>query len=185
MPPDHARSALSAVALTGGVLLAALMAIYFIRHATRLEDFITRVGIIGPLVSIGLQTFFGASPVPTEPLTMINGAVFGPFKGAVISWIGYMLASVIEYFLGARIGHISRFEERRKQLPFGLGRLPADSPWFLILARVIPGFGPKVVGVVSGVYRVSFWRFLWTAAIPNFVGAFLFALGGSGLKSLL
>jgi len=185
MASETTRRQLGTVALTGSVLVAGIVAIYLIRHATKLEDVIGRAGLAGPLISIALQTFFGISPIPTEPLTLINGAVFGPLKGGLISWVGYMLASWIEYFLGTRIRQLSGFEERRQKLPFGLGRLPADSPWFLIAARVIPGYGPKMVGVMSGMYRVKLWRFTWTAAIATGVGALAFAWGGAGLKSLL
>jgi uncharacterized membrane protein YdjX (TVP38/TMEM64 family) len=168
-----------------GVVLSAALAVYIARHVSELESFIAQIGIAGPLISIALQTVFGASPIPTEPLTMINGAMFGPLRGALYSWIGYMLASVIEYFIGTRVSHAANFEEQREKMPFGLGRFPANSPWFLTLARIVPGYGPKMVGIVGGVYHVSLWRFIWTAAIPNAIGALVFAFGGHGLRTLL
>lgn len=116
---------------------------------------------------------------------MINGAVFGPGWGAFYSWVGYMLATVIEYFIGLKVGQASDFEVQREKLPFGLGKFRADSPWFLTLARIVPGYGPKMVGIVGGMYRVPLWRFIWTAAIPNAVGALVFALGGHGIKVLI
>jgi uncharacterized membrane protein YdjX (TVP38/TMEM64 family) len=112
---------------------------------------------------------------------MINGAVFGPLMGALYSWVGYMLASVIEYRIGIRISRVSNFEDCRDRLPFGLSRFPANSPWFLTLARVIPGYGPKMVRIVGGVYHVPM-RFVWTAAIPNAIGALMFALVDMGRK---
>jgi uncharacterized membrane protein YdjX (TVP38/TMEM64 family) len=173
------------IPLVLGVVVSAVAAVYIAKHVPALQQFITQIGIIGPLISIALQTVFGASPIPTEPLTMINGAVFGPLRGALFSWVGYMLASLIEYFIGTRIGQATNFEEQREKMPFGLGRFPADSPWFLTLARIVPGYGPKMVGIVGGVYHVSLWRFMWTAAIPNAIGALVFSFGGHGLKALL
>jgi uncharacterized membrane protein YdjX (TVP38/TMEM64 family) len=173
------------VPLALAVGLSAAAAVYVANHVAALEHFIARIGIAGPLISIALQTVFGASPIPTEPLTMINGAVFGPIRGAFYSWVGYMLASVIEYFIGTRVSHAANFEDQREKLPFGLSRFPADSPWFLTLARIVPGYGPKMVGIVGGMYHVPLWRFIWTAAIPNAIGALVFAFGGHGLKTLL
>ncbi|MBN1310107.1 MAG: TVP38/TMEM64 family protein [Anaerolineae bacterium] len=170
--------------LVVGVGLSAYAAVYVATHTADLENLIIQVGFAGPLISITLQTVFGASPIPTEPLTMINGIVFGPLMGAFYSWIGYMLASVIEYFIGERISRASNFEDQREKLPLGLGRFPVDSPWFLILARIVPGYGPKMVGVVGGMYHVPMWRFIWTAAIPNAIGALAFACGGYGLERL-
>jgi len=175
----------SAITLIGTVVLAGIVAYVLIRHVHQLEAFIQAHGLLGVLASIALQTFFGASPIPTEPLTLINGAVFGPLLGALISWTGYMLASLIEYYLGTRVHHMADFENSRHKLPLGLGRFPADSPWFLIAARVIPGYGPKMVGLVGGMYHVKLWRFTWTAAIANAFGALIFAWGGHGLHTLI
>ena len=172
------------VPLALSIGLSAAAALYVAEHAAALEYLMTQMGVVGPLISITLQTIFGASPIPTEPLTMINGAVFGPLMGAFYSWVGYMLASVIEYFIGARISQASNFEDHREKLPFGLGRFPANSPWFLMLARIVPGYGPKMVGLVGGMYHVPMWRFIWTAAIPNALGALIFAFGGYGLETL-
>ena len=181
--PQNKRG--TVIGLIFSVVISLILALYIIHHVQAVENFISGLGIIGPLVSIALQTLFGASPIPTEPLTMINGAVFGPLRGALFSWIGYMFASLIEYFIGKQIRQAADFEERKSKMPLGLGRFPADSPWFLMLARIIPGYGPKMVGLVGGIYRVSLWRFMWTAAIPNAIGALAFAYGGHGLKFIL
>lgn len=74
---------------------------------------------------------------------------------------------------------------QKGKLPFELSRFPADSPWFLTLAQVIPGYGPKAVRIVGGMYHVLLWYFVWTAAILNAIGALVFAFSGQGLKTLL
>jgi len=172
------------VLLVISIIASTILAIYLAKNVDELTEFITAIGVVGPLVSIFLHTALGASPIPTETLTAINGIVFGPCAGTFFSWIGYMLASFVEYYIGMRIGDMSDFEEKLDQMPFGLGRLPADSPWFLILGRIVPFGGAKVVGVVGGVYRVSLWRFTWTAALTTAIGAAVFAFGGCGLKEL-
>ena len=55
---------------------------------------------------------------------------------------------------------------------------------FLIGARMIPGYGPKVVSMMAGIYHVPVLRYLWTTAIPIFAGAALFAFGGRGIALL-
>jgi uncharacterized membrane protein YdjX (TVP38/TMEM64 family) len=172
------------VILIMSVIASSLLAVYLAKNIDQVESFIADIGFVGPLVSITLHTLLGASPIPSETLTAINGIVFGPLLGALYSWIGYMLASYVEYFIGMKIGNISDFESDRDKMPFGLGRLPADSPWFLLLGRIVPFGGAKVVGVIGGVYRVSLWRFTWTAALATGAGALLFAYGGHALKAL-
>jgi uncharacterized membrane protein YdjX (TVP38/TMEM64 family) len=179
--PEHAAQGWMALALSIAAALA--VTVYVGSHVAEVEVFMARIGLFGPLLSIALQTLFGASPVPTEPLTAINGVVFGPYWATLYSWIGYMLASLVEYRIGLRLRRLAEHEERLVKLPFGLGRFAPESPWFLMLARVIPGYGPKTVGLVGGMYRVPLWRFIWTGAIPSFIGAALFAVGGFSLRA--
>lgn len=163
------------------VLVIVILLLLVRRDLAQVRDFIRNSGWIGLLVAVGLYGVLGASPIPSEPLTILISGVFGPFNATLVAGCGNMLAALIEYFIGERIGNVASFQEQRAKLPFGLGRFPVDSPPFLIIARMLPGYGPKFVSVISGVYRVPIWRYLWTAAIPTFIGAAIFAYGGFGL----
>jgi uncharacterized membrane protein YdjX (TVP38/TMEM64 family) len=151
------------------------------RNPEMIEAFVRQTGFLGPAVIVGLYGLLGVSPIPSEALSLITGAVYGPFLGTFLSFTGNMLAAVIEYYIGSHIGTVADFEEQRKKLPFGLGRFPANSPWFLIFGRLVPGYGGKLVSVIGGIYKVPMWRYIWTAAIPTFVGSAVFVFGGSVL----
>jgi uncharacterized membrane protein YdjX (TVP38/TMEM64 family) len=145
------------------------------------ERVIPKTGFVGPIFSILLMGILSATPIPTDPIVILNGAIFGPSIGILVSWMGNNFAAVIEYFLGVGIGKISDFEKQRTKLPFGLGRFPADSVWFLIFARFVPSFGGKIVSITSGVYKVPFIKYLWTAIVSNLFGSAVLALGGYSL----
>jgi uncharacterized membrane protein YdjX (TVP38/TMEM64 family) len=149
------------------------------------EDVIGKAGIAGPLISIGLYSLLSATPIPTDPLTVINGALFGPVAGIMISWMGNNIAAMIEYFIGRSIGKATDFHKHKEKLPFGLGKWPVDSPLFLFLGRFVPQFGGKVVSLMGGIYNVPLWRYVWTAALANLIGSILLALGGWGLLNLI
>ena len=102
----------------------------------------------------------------------------------LIAGTGNTLSAFVEYYLGTHIGTATNFVEQKKKLPFGLGKLKVESPMFLIGARMIPGYGPKVVSMMAGIYHVPVLRYLWTTAIPIFAGAALFAFGGRGIALL-
>jgi len=48
-----------------------------------------------------------------------------------------------------------------------------NSPLFLLLARMLPGFGSKFVSVAGGAFKVPFITYLWTTVAANLVGAAL------------
>jgi uncharacterized membrane protein YdjX (TVP38/TMEM64 family) len=167
-----------------GALIFVILVFFVSKDMDRIRNFIATSGWIGLLVSVGMYALLGASPIPSEPLTILLSTIFGPLSATLVAGLGNLLAAVMEYYLGVKLGDVADFKTRKEKLPFGLGKMPIDSPMFLILARMMPGYGPKLVSVASGVYRVPIWRYLWTAAIPTFVGAAIFAYGGFGLFSL-
>ncbi len=163
-------------------LLISAGIVFFIGQNQRdVEEFIRGTGILGPIVSIVLFGILGLSPIPSEVLAAIMGVVYQPILGTLIAFIGNMVASWIEYYVGGHLAKVTDFEERRSRMPFGLSRFPANSPLFLIFTRIIPGYGPKMVGIIGGLYNVPLWRYTWTAAIPIFLGSALFAVGGNTL----
>ena len=155
-----------------------ILVLFIARHSSTIESSLQTVGIFGPIISILLYGVLSITPIPSDPLTVINGAIFGPIAGSFISWLGNNLAAMIEYFIGEKIGMASNFEKNRKKLPFGLGKFPVNSIWFLIFGRFFPEFGGKIVSVTGGLYKVPIWRYIWTAAVANLFGSIIFAFGG-------
>jgi len=165
--------------------LSVVAVVYTSDHPAAIEAFVRQVGAFGPVLVVGLYAALGASPIPSEALSLINGAVYGPVLGTALGFTGNMISALIEYWIGTRISSVADFEDRRQHLPLGLGRFPADSVWFLLFGRLVPGYGGKLVSVVGGIYRVPMLKYLWTAAIPTFIGTMLFVVGGYGLLNVI
>ncbi len=166
------------------VLIMILAAVFFTQDMNKIKSFISEAGIWGVIISIFLYALLGVTLIPSEPLTLFIGALFGPWLATLIAGTGNTLSAMVEYYLGTHIGSATNFQEKKDKLPFGLGKMKVESPVFLIGARMIPGYGPKIVSMMAGMYRVPILRYLWTTAIPIFCGAAVFAFGGFGLGVL-
>jgi uncharacterized membrane protein YdjX (TVP38/TMEM64 family) len=166
------------------VLIMILAAVFFTQDMNRIKSFISEAGIWGIIISIFLYALLGVTLIPSEPLTLFIGALFGPWLATLIAGTGNTLSAMVEYYLGTHIGSATNFQEKKDKLPFGLGKMKVESPVFLIGARMIPGYGPKIVSMMAGMYRVPLLRYLWTTAIPIFCGAAIFAFGGFGIGVL-
>ncbi len=141
-----------------------------------------KVGIfICPLVYLLLGLTF----IPSEPVTLLVLAWKGPILAILLATLGNTLAAIVEYFLGNGLKDLTDFEKKKEKLPFHLGQLPINSPVFLLFARMLPGYGPKVVSIACGVYHVPMITYVWTAAVSNLVGAALVAWWGTGLIHLI
>jgi phospholipase D1/2 len=161
--------------------IAILAVVLIARNETLVEATIRSLGVSGPLAVLAMYMLLGLSPIPSDPLTLINGAVYGPLGGAALALIGTTLASLVEYYLGTRIADAAQFERHKAELPWGLDRLPVESIWFLIGGRMITSAGSKLVSFISGVYRIRLVRYLWTTLLANLIGSVIFALSGFGL----
>jgi len=163
-------------------LLIMAAAVFFIsKDMEAIKSFILQNRALGLSVAVVVYGVLGASLIPSEPLTVLIGAIFGPLIATFIATLGNVLAAYVEYFIGTRVGTAASFTKNRDKLPFGLGKLPVHSPAFLILGRMVPGAGPKLVSFLAGVYHVPLLRYLWTTIIPTALGAAIFAFGGFGI----
>ena len=161
-----------------------LIAIFVTTDLNKIKAFIEQAGAWGVVISILLYAVLGVTLIPSEPLTLFIGALFGPLLATLIAGVGNTLAAFVEYYLGTHIGSATNFIDKKNKLPFGLGKLKIESPLFLVGARMIPGYGAKIVSMLAGIYRVPLLRYLWTTAIPIFLGSAIFAFGGFGIGLL-
>ncbi len=167
------------------VILVMIPVFLLSKDMQQASDFIRRSGWIGMIVGVVFYAAIGASPVPSEPFTLLITTAVGPREAVLVATLGNILSGLIEYYFGTHIGNVADFEKQKSRLPFGLGKAPVNSPLFLIGGRMVPGYGPKLVSLISGIYKVPVWRALWTNALTSFMGAVIFAYGGFGLISLV
>ncbi len=171
--------------LSISLLLVGLAAYFVIEDMAEIRAYIRANGWYGLLLAIPIYVLMGATLAPSEPLTLLIVSIFGPLIATLVAGVGNVLASLLEYFLGARIANVTDFLSRKEKLPWGLGKLPLTSPLLLIFGRMIPGYGAKLISILSGVYRVPVGLFLWTTALQTFLGAAVTAFGGYGLLNLI
>lgn len=164
-----------------GVILFIIVIYFLSKHSHLITEILHDSGAWAPIVAVILYPLLAPTPITTDPITVIMGVTYGPLMGAVIAFFGNNLAALVEYYLGSKIGTAANFKNSREKMPFGLGKLPADSTGFLIFGRMIPGYGGKIISILAGTYRVPIKKYIWTTAVTNFLGSAILAYGGFGL----
>lgn len=138
--------------------------------------------VVAPLVMATVAIL----PIPAEAPAMVNGAIFGPGLGIVLTWIGSMLGASISFELARRLGRPAaarligaRALERADEAVMNAG-------WGgLLLARFMPLIAFTPLNWGAGLTPVSRWRFTWTTAVGIIPGTILFTASGWGLASTL
>jgi len=165
---------------------ALIFVIYYLsRHSQFIEILLLKSGALAPIVAIILYPLLAPTPITTDPITVVVGVVYGPLIGVAIAWLGNTLAALVEYYIGTKIHKVANFEKSKEKLPFGLGKFPVNSVGFLILGRMIPGYGGKIISILAGIYKVPIGRYLWTTAVTNLFGSILLSYGGFGIFKLI
>ena len=156
------------------------MAALVIRYQPFVENHILRP--IGPKIAIPLATLLFAlvASAPfsvTDALAVMNGVVFGRFWGSIIDIVGIMFAAMIGYWINRHATHLLDLHKALEKLPLWVKRFRVGSPMFLIVVRVIPGFGGTVATASAAAFRVPLWIHVFTmsvVAIPICVALTLF-----------
>ncbi len=168
-----------------GIFLLTAVFYLLLKHTEFISGLLIKSGPVAPLVALMMYSLFAATPIPTDPITIVVGVIYGPLLGILIAGVGNVLAAIVEYYVGYRFGNIVDFESRKRNMPLGLDKMPISSPVFLIFGRMIPGYGSKVISLVAGADKVAIKRYLWTSILTSFLGACLIAYGGFGLFKLI
>ena len=91
---------------------------------------------------------------------------------------------MLKFYIGGRIGNLMKFEKKRAKSPFHFDQLWMDSPIFLILVRMLPGYVSKFVSVAVEFYQVPMSTNLWTTLVTNLIGAIVMVSDGYRLMQL-
>jgi uncharacterized membrane protein YdjX (TVP38/TMEM64 family) len=158
--------------LAAFALLAAsfLLAYFVIRYQPRVEHEIRTIGLFALPLAVAVFALVASAPFSvTDALAIMNGAIFGPFKGSMVNAVGLVIAALLGYWINTRATHLLDVHKYLERLPAWVKRFPVGSPAFLLAVRVIPGFGGTVATATAAAFKVPIWVHVWTMcaiAIP-------------------
>lgn len=177
-----------------GVIVSLMMIAYyilantgtvdFLRDSAALKQWILHLGIAGPFLIIALMALaIIMSPIPSAPIALAAGALYGHTEGTVYVLIGAELGAIIAFYIARLLG----VDVLQKW--FG-GRFASNMPGsqntlmgIVFISRLLPFVSFDIVSYAAGLTSLSFLRF----AIATLVGitptSFLLTHFGSEMAS--
>ncbi len=132
----------------------------------QIAQYIRDSGRWGMAVSIGLMVAHSFIPLPSEPIALANGMIYGALTGGALTWVGAMLGSQAAYWPARILGRVAI---ARHVNPDRLARITQwlDSGGVIALlgVRLIPMISFNLINYVAGLANVSWWTFTWTTAL--------------------
>jgi uncharacterized membrane protein YdjX (TVP38/TMEM64 family) len=152
-------------------------------RAGDVEGYLRSYGALSPAVFVGLMVLQAVIvPIPSTPLVMAGGILFGVYKGTLLSWIGATLGALIDFHLGRRLGgpFVERVlsEEDRKEV----NRFAEKRGFYAIfLTHLVPGVSIDVISYGAGLTGMPYSTFFWATVLGMVPGTFLYSYLGNRL----
>ncbi len=146
---------------------------------------IRELGPVGPLVIIGLMILaIVFNPLPSAPIALAAGAVYGHTWGTLFIIIGAGIGAVSAFL----IARFSSYEFVQKHLGnrFSLGRWGSQNALMgmIFVSRLIPFMSFDLVSYGAGLTSITLWRFSIATVFGLIPASFLLAhFGGEMLQA--
>jgi len=135
------------------------------------------LGLSGIWLYLLVQTVWSLTTVPSIPLLVLAGLIYGPWLGSVLAVTGIFLGSALTFLIGRHLltRHIARWRQRYPQLNRGIGFAERHDVSTLLVARTGPVFPLNLLNYALGATQVSFKRYLFVSFLASLPAAFIYA----------
>ena len=180
--------------LAGVCLLAALAGSYWLLHQSgalatildgaALRTWIMQLGVWGPLAVIGLMTLaILVSPIPSAPVALAAGAVYGHIWGTAYVLIGAEAGALAAFGLARLCGFDVLHRWFGDRLSVGLLGSQNVLMGLVFVSRLLPFISFDVVSYAAGLTILSFWRFAIATLAGIVPASFLLAHFGDEMAT--
>lgn len=176
--------AVIALIIAGYFVLSHKGIIDFLADGAALKAWIEQLGLFGPLVIIGLLALaIVMSPIPSAPIALVSGAVYGHYLGTLYVVLGAELGAIIAFFTARLLGADTLkgwLGDRYDKYMLGS---QTTLMGIVFLSRLLPFVSFDMVSYAAGVTALTFWRFALATLAGVIPSSFLLAHFGSELAS--
>ncbi len=143
-------------------------------------------GRVGPLMIIALMMLaIVFNPLPSAPIALASGALYGHGWGTVYVIIGALLGAVTAFSITRYTGYyyVQRLASRGG---FSAGRYASQNALMLyvFISRLIPFISFDLVSYAAGLTTLSFWRFALATLVGLVPTSFLLAHFGGEMADM-
>lgn len=150
----------------------------------QLQAWLTQAGIWAPIIYIALYTVGTILILPSTPLNLSGGAIFGPWWGTLWTSIAAVIAAVVAFAFTRTVGRdvvarklAGRWEAMDAEMRQG-------GLFYMFAIRLLPIIPYGLVNFAAGLTSIRFKDYLVGTILGTVPGILPFVLMGSGLRAL-
>ncbi len=180
------RAIVIALALIG--LLLALQFVPLEEPLAWLMAQVNELGPWGPAAFVLAYVVLTSLLLPSTPVALSAGAVFGPLRGAVVVSIASVVAAAVSFGVGRWLGHhhMARRIERYPKLRAIYHAMGREHGWKVVVAVRLAHAAPfGVQNYLFGMSPTRFWPYLLATWMTMLPGAIFYAyIGHEGAEAI-
>ena len=172
-----------AIAVIAGLVLSLQMADRPTLSEAWVRGLVGDLGMFGPLALIGLMVLaIVASPIPSGPIAVAAGALYGTLWGGTITVVGALLGALIAFGSARYLGADWVRQSQNSVLRY-IARPRSQFALMLIVftSRLIPFISFDLVSYGAGITCLTLGRFALATALGVIPNCFALAAMGAGM----
>jgi uncharacterized membrane protein YdjX (TVP38/TMEM64 family) len=149
-----------------------------------LQNLLTKLGIWAPIVYIIFYTIGTLLILPSTPLNLTGGAIFGTWWGTFWSTIAALIAALVSFYYSRTIGRqwiAHKFKGKIKVLDAEIKR---GGLFYLFAIRLLPLIPYGIVNFTAGLTSISWRDYTIGTLLGTVPGILPFVMMGAGLKAI-
>jgi uncharacterized membrane protein YdjX (TVP38/TMEM64 family) len=144
---------------------------------------VKNLGLLGPFVYIGILALSVViSPIPSAPLAVIAGTIWGTLMAGIYSIIGGFIGGLIAYFLGRTLGRSAIKALTGKIIYFSKNRGETYLSWVIFITRMLPIFSFDLISYAAGIAGISLPKYALATFLGMIPSTFLLTYMGGALS---
>lgn len=173
------------IVLTIVCLIATAGGIYFLGGVDweLVEDLLEKMGILAPIVYVGLYTIATLLILPSTPLNLAGGALFGLWWGTLWTTVAAMVAALVAFAFTRTLGReyiARRFAGKWEAID---AELKGGGLFYMFAIRLLPIIPYGLVNFAAGLTSIRFRDYLIGTSLGTVPGILPFIMMGAGLKT--
>ena len=190
IPPDPIRRALLLASVFLLILLTivigqsgAVRQVFSAASPDEAAAILREFGWWTPLVSVLLMVLQSVlAPLPGSLIAAANGAIYGIWKGTLLSWVGGMAGGLVTYALGRWLDTVIAHRWKATRLQQRLVEVSSSRGfWIVLIARMTPIISLDFIGYLAGIARMPLLSYTLANAIGMIPGMLAYTAIGSEL----
>lgn len=167
-------------------ILATILGIYLLGgiEQEQLQIWLKKMGLWAPIIYIILYTLGTLLILPSTPLNLSGGALFGVWWGTLWTTVAAIVAAIIAFFFTRTVGR----ELIAKKLAGRWQAIDAEMRqgglFYMFAIRLLPIIPYGIVNFVAGLTSIRFRDYLLGTTLGTVPGILPFVMMGAGLQAL-